>query len=184
MDVLETQLDGPLLLQPRVFGDERGFFVETARRSVLDELGIEEMVQDNHSRSARGIVRGIHFQMVERGASKLVHCARGAIFDVVVDLRVGSPAFGRWEAFGLDDDNLRVLYVPHGFGHGFCVLSEVADVLYKQSAYYDGDVEAEISFRDPDLAIQWPADVELQASARDEAAPLLREVAGRLPFRY
>ena len=182
---LETRLDGPLLLEPRVFGDERGFFMESYRRSVLAELGVgEEMVQDNHSHSARGVVRGIHFQMAEEGASKLVRCARGAIWDVAVDLRRGSPTFGEWEGFELTEHNHRMLYVPHGFGHGFCVLSEMADVLYKQSHYYDAGVEAEFSYLDPDVAIAWPEDLELQPSERDARAPHLRDIADRLPFRY
>lgn len=183
MEVLETRLDGPLLLQPRAFADERGFFLETYRREVLAGLGVEEMVQDNHSRSARGVVRGIHFQHAERGAAKLVRCARGSVLDVVVDLRRGSPTFAEWEAFSIDDDNLRVLYVPHGFGHAFCVLSDVADVIYKQSAYYDGAIEAAIAYRDPEIAIAWPEGLELRASPRDEAAPALRDVVDDLPFR-
>jgi dTDP-4-dehydrorhamnose 3,5-epimerase len=183
VDVIETRLDGPLLLQPRVFGDERGFFLETSRRSRLDELGIEEMVQENHSRSTRGVLRGMHFQLSRDGAAKLVRCARGAILDVVCDLRVGSPTFAQWEAFELTDENLRTVYVPRGFGHGFCVVSDVADVLYRQSAYYDPGLESEISFRDPELAIAWPEDLELKVSRRDAEAPLLRDVVDRLPFR-
>src|ERR1700716_1246515 len=136
MKRLETRLDGPILIEPRVFRDDRGFFCETYRREVFAELGIpEEMVQDNHSRSSYGIVRGMHFQ-VGRGAAKLVRCARGAIYDVVVDIRVGSPTFGRWEGFELTEENMRMAYCPVGFAHGFCVLSEVADVMYKQSNYY------------------------------------------------
>ena len=184
MELLETRLDGPLLLQPRVLGDERGFFAETFRRSTLADLGVlEEFVQDNHSRSERGVVRGLHFQLAERGAAKLVRTARGTIFDVVVDLRVGSPTFGEWEGFELTDETLRMLFIPHGFAHGFCVTSDVADVVYKQSAYYDAATEAELSFRDPDVAIAWP-DLELKVSARDEAAPPLRELEPRLPFRF
>jgi dTDP-4-dehydrorhamnose 3,5-epimerase len=184
VEVLETRLDGPLLLQPRTFADERGFFLETYRRELLDGLGIEEMVQDNHSRSSLGVLRGMHFQMDEHGAAKLVRCARGAILDVVCDLRVGSPTFGEWEAHVLDDENLRLLYVPTGFGHGFCVTSEVADVLYRQSAYYDPVTESEISYRDPDLAIAWPEGLELKVSERDERAPLLADVVDRLPFGW
>ena len=183
MDVVETQLEGPLLLQPRAFPDERGFFLETSRRELLDELGVEEMVQDNHSRSTRGVLRGMHFQLSEDGAAKLVRCARGSIYDVVCDLRVGSPTFGRWEAHVLDDENLRSLYIPNGFGHGFCVTSEVADVLYRQSAYYDPAIEAEISYRDPELAIDWPEGLDLVVSERDQRAPLLADVVDRLPFR-
>jgi len=185
LERLETRLDGPLLLAPRVFGDRRGFFAETYRRSWLADHGVtEDFVQDNHSRSVRGVIRGMHFQKAERGAAKLVRCGRGAILDVLVDLRRGSPTFGAWEGYELSDETMRVLYVPHGFGHGFCVLSELADVLYKQTAYYDPVTESEISFRDPDVGIDWPADLELLPSERDLRAPLLREVADELPFSY
>ena len=173
-----------LLIEPRQFGDERGFFAETYRRSALAEHGVDaDFVQDNHSRSARGVIRGMHFQMAPDGAAKLVRCGRGAILDVLVDLRRASPTFGTWEAFTLDEEGFRMLYVPHGFAHGFCVTSDVADVVYKQSAYYDAATEAELSFRDPDVAIAWP-DLELKVSARDEAAPPLRELEPRLPFRF
>jgi dTDP-4-dehydrorhamnose 3,5-epimerase len=185
MESLPTRLDGPRLLVPRVFPDERGFFFESYRRSVFSDLGIdEEMVQDNHSRSAHGIVRGMHFQ-VGRGTSKLVRCGRGAIFDVLVDIRRGSPTFGEWESFELTDENHHILYVPVGFAHGFCVLSEVADVLYKQSRYYDGELERGISYRDPQVDIEWPLPVdELIPSERDANAPLLADIADELPFRY
>lgn len=183
-EVLESRLEGPLLLAPRVIADERGFFVETYRRGELAELGVgEEFVQDNHSRSVRGVLRGMHLQ-VGRGVSKLVRCGRGAIFDVVVDLRRGSPTYGDWEAFELSDENARVLYVPIGFAHGFCVLSDVADVLYKQDGYYS-ELERGFAFDDPDVAIDWPlAREELIVSPRDTAAPRLAELAGELPFAY
>jgi dTDP-4-dehydrorhamnose 3,5-epimerase len=185
VDVLPTRLDGPLLLAPKRFGDDRGFFAETYRQSRFAELGItEDMVQDNHSRSKRGVVRGIHFQNAVTGAAKLVRCARGSIWDVVVDLRRGSPTYGQWEGFELSDENFHLAYVPHGFGHGFCVLSEVADVVYKQSAYYDAEVEAEFSYVDPDVGIAWPEGLELVPSDRDARAPLLREIADSLPFEY
>ena len=185
MESLPTRLEGPLLLQPRVFRDERGFFTETYRRSALAELGVDvDWLQDNQSRSERGVVRGMHFQRSENAAAKLVRAARGAIFDVVVDLRRGSPSYGEWEGFELTEKNLRALYVPSGFAHGFCVVSDVADVIYKQSAYYDAAVEAELSFRDPDVAIAWPEGLELRPSDRDAAAPLLRDIAGDLPFVY
>lgn len=182
---LETHLEGPLLIEPRVFGDERGFFCETYRRGVLSEFGIgEEMVQDSHSRSGRGVVRGMHFQ-IGAGAAKLVRCGRGRVFDVVVDLRLGSPTFGRWEGFELSDENMRIAYCPVGFAHGFCVLSAVADVLYKQSNYYADERERGISYRDPDVGIVWPlTDNELIVSQRDANAPLLRELVDDLPFRY
>jgi dTDP-4-dehydrorhamnose 3,5-epimerase len=173
-----------MLIEPAVFGDERGFFVETYRRSVFAELGIgEEMIQDNQSRSRRGIVRGMHFQ-VGRGAAKLVRCGRGAILDVVVDIRRGSPTFGQWEGFELSDENMRIAYCPIGFAHGFCTLSDEADVIYKQSGYYADETERGIKYDDPDVAIAWPPGLELMPSARDANAPLLREIAGELPFEY
>lgn len=181
---VETRLDGPILLEPDVIGDERGFFVETYRRSVFSELGIgEEMIQDNHSRSRRGIVRGMHFQ-IGRGAAKLVRCARGEILDVLVDIRRGSPTYGQWEAFALSEQNMRILYCPIGFAHGFCTLSDQADVIYKQSNYYAGETERGIKYDDPDVAISWPEGLELIPSERDATAPLLRDVADELPFVY
>jgi dTDP-4-dehydrorhamnose 3,5-epimerase len=184
MRTLETRLDGPILIAPRVHGDERGFFCETYRRSILAELGVrEEMVQDNHSRSRRGIVRGMHFQ-VGRGTSKLVRCARGAILDVLVDIRRGSPTFGQWEAFELSDENMHIVYCPIGFAHGFCTLSDYADVIYKQSNYFSADTDRGIKYDDPDVGIEWPAALELTPSQRDATAPLLREVADELPFVY
>ena len=184
MRLLQTRLEGPKLIEPTVLGDERGFFCETYRRGVLGDLGItEEMVQDNHSRSRRATVRGMHFQ-IGTGISKLVRCARGAILDVVVDIRRGSPTFGQWEAFELDDENMRLAYCPIGFAHGFCALSDQADVLYKQSGYYDPQVERGIKYDDPDIGIGWPAGLELMASPRDMVAPRLQNVADELPFVY
>lgn len=185
MERLPTKLDGPILIAPRVIGDDRGFFCETYRRSVFTELGVpEEMVQDNHSRSGYGIVRGMHFQIGE-GAAKLVRCARGAIYDVVVDLRSGSPTFGQWEGFELTDENMRMAYCPVGFAHGFCVLSEVTDVMYKQTHYYNDATERGIAYNDPEVAIEWPLPTaDLIPSARDASAPRLSEIADQLPFRY
>jgi dTDP-4-dehydrorhamnose 3,5-epimerase len=182
--VLETRLEGPLLLEPQAFADERGFFMETYRRSEFAEVGIaEEFVQHNHSRSSRGVVRGMHFQ-VGRGVSKLVRCARGEIVDVLVDIRRGSPAFGQWEAYALNDENKHLLYAPIGFAHGFCVTSEVADVIYQQDGYYS-ELESEFRWNDPEVGIEWPLPLEeLSVSARDEAAPLLAEIADSLPFEY
>jgi dTDP-4-dehydrorhamnose 3,5-epimerase len=179
---LHTRLPDPILLEPVVHGDHRGFFLEIYRRSVFAELGIEdEFVQDNQSRSRRGIVRGMHFQP---GMAKLVRCARGAIFDVLVDVRRGSPMFGQWEGFELNDTNNHQLYCPDGFAHGFCVLSGVADVIYGCSSYYDANTEGGFAFDDPDVAIVWPAGLELTASERDRSAPLLRDIEASLPFVY
>lgn len=185
MQRLPTRLDGPVLIAPKLFRDERGFFCETFRANVLEEFGIgEEFVQDNHSRSRRGTVRGMHFQIGD-GASKLVRCGRGAIVDVLVDIRRGSPTYAQWEAFQLSDENMHVLYAPIGFAHGFCVMSDVADVLYKQSNYYAGDVERGFRYDDPDVAIEWPlAAGERLVSERDAGAPLLREIAGGLGWEH
>lgn len=185
MQRLATRLDGPILIAPKVLGDERGFFVETYRRTLFAELGIaEEMVQDNHSRSRHGIVRGMHFQ-IGQGAAKLVRAGRGAIYDVLVDVRAGSATFGQWEGFELTEENMHILYCPIGFAHGFCVLSEVADVMYKQSNYYADGTERGIAYNDPEVAIEWPLPTaELVPSQRDASAPRLSEIASELPFRY
>jgi dTDP-4-dehydrorhamnose 3,5-epimerase len=184
MRTLATRLDGPLLIEPSVIEDERGFFCETYRRGEFNALGVtEEMLQDNHSRSRRGVVRGMHFQ-VGHGVAKLIRCGRGAILDVLVDIRRGSPTFGQWEAFELSDQNMRIVYCPIGFAHGFCTLSDQADVLYKQSNYYAAELERGIKYDDPDVGISWPEDLELFPSPRDAAAPRLREIADELPFVY
>lgn len=182
-DVQPTRLAGPMLLQPTVFGDERGFFVETYRASAMEELGITApMIQGNHSRSRRGVMRGMHFT-VGSGAGKLVRCARGAIYDVLVDLRRDSPTYGEWEGFVLDEEQLRILYAPAGFGHGFCVTSDVADVVYQLDAYYDPTTERELRHDDPAIGIRWPIPAdELIVSQRDLHAPLLAEIAADLPF--
>jgi dTDP-4-dehydrorhamnose 3,5-epimerase len=154
--------------------------LETYRRSALTEMGIaDDFVQDNHSRSRRGVARGMHYQP---GQAKLVRCARGSIFDVLVDIRSGSSTFGQWEGFELSDINHRALYCPDGFAHGFCVLSEIADVVYKTSDYYDPEAEGGFAYDDPAVGIEWPAGVELSVSARDASAPRLADLAGRLPF--
>jgi dTDP-4-dehydrorhamnose 3,5-epimerase len=182
MQRLETRLAGLVLLEPRVFADERGFFVETYRAELWAEHGVPTgFVQDNHSRSRRGTLRGIHFQ-THPGQGKLVRCARGAVLDVVVDLRRGSPTFGEWESVVLDDERHRQLWIPVGFGHGFCVVSEIADFTYKCTSVYDPASEAGIRFDDPDVGIEWP-EIELLYSERDRTAPSLAEIAGELPFR-
>jgi dTDP-4-dehydrorhamnose 3,5-epimerase len=181
MQRLPTRLEGPVLLAPAKHGDERGFFIETYRAESWAAEGVPtEFVQDNHSRSRRGTIRGIHFQ-THPGQGKLVRVARGAVYDVVVDLRRGSPTFGEWEGFELDDENAHQLFVPVGFGHGFCVTSEIADFVYKVTNYYDAETEAGFRFDDPEVGIAWP-DVELLYSERDRTAPKLSEIAASLPF--
>ncbi len=179
---LDTRLDGLVLLEPDVHGDARGFFLESYRTNVWAEHGVDVgFVQDNHSRSGRGVLRGMHFSIGD-GQAKLVRCARGRILDVVVDLRRASPTYGEWESFELDDENAHQLYIPVGFAHGFCVLSELADVTYKCSTYYHPDVERGFRYDDPEVAIDWPQDIALLVSERDKAAPTLREIADELAF--
>ncbi len=178
---LETRLEGVVLLEPAVHGDERGFMVETYRRDAWAEQGVDvEFVQHNHSRSAKGTLRGLHFQ-TDPGQAKLVRCARGAILDVAVDLRRGSPTFGQWEGHVLDDERHRQLFVPIGFGHGFAVLSDVADVAYLLSSLYDPETESGIAWDDPDVGVEWGVEDPL-LSERDKEAPRLSEVAAELPF--
>jgi len=181
---LETEIDGLVLVEPEAHGDARGFLVETFRADVWRELGIEfdEFVQDNQSRSARGALRGLHFQ-TDPGQAKLVRCARGAIFDVAVDVRRESETFGRWEGHELSDANHRQLFVPVGFAHGFLVTSDEADVVYKLDSYYSPGSEAGIRWDDPEIGIEWPLDgSEPQLSERDRTAPTLAEISSSLPW--
>jgi len=171
---------GLKLLRPRVFPDDRGFFVETFRKDLLARAGLDvEFVQDNHSRSARHTVRGLHFQRPSArspGQAKLVRAAAGRILDVVVDMRRDQPTFGRWHAQVLDDETHAQLFVPIGFAHGFCVLSDHADVVYKVSAVYDAATEAGFAFDDPDVGVDWPINREVAVlSKRDIAAGRFRD---------
>jgi dTDP-4-dehydrorhamnose 3,5-epimerase len=181
MDVVELPLEGLKLIRPKVFRDPRGFFLESFREDVLAAAGVRtDFVQDNHSRSVKNTVRGLHFQRAgERspGQAKLVRVATGRIFDVAVDLRHGSPTFGKWHGEILDDEGHAQLFVPIGFAHGFCVLSDVADVLYKVTSVYDPATETGFAFDDPEVKVAWPV-TRSQAllSARDIAAKPLREI--------
>ncbi|MFT3864540.1 MAG: dTDP-4-dehydrorhamnose 3,5-epimerase [Solirubrobacterales bacterium] len=177
----ETKLDGLVLVEPQVHGDERGFFVETFSKDAWAELGVDaEFVQHNHSRSAQGTLRGLHFQ-TSPGQAKLLRCARGAILDVAVDLRKDSPTYGRWEGHVLDDERHHQLFVPIGFAHGFVVLSEVADVAYLVSSVYDPATEAGIAWDDPEVGVDWQV-AEPLLSERDKTAPRLAEIADSLPW--
>jgi len=178
---LATELAGLVLLEPRVHADDRGFFAETFRADAWAEQGVDvDFVQDNQSRSRRGTLRGMHFQLAP-GQAKLVRCARGQILDVVVDLRRASPTFGGWESHHLDDAAMRQLFVPVGFAHGFCVVSDWADVTYKCSSYYDGATERGLAYDDPGLGIEWPSGIELTVSERDSSAPRLADIASECP---
>lgn len=177
----ETKLDGVVLVEPQVHGDERGFMVETYARGEWGELGVDvDFVQHNHSRSKKGTLRGIHFQ-TSPGQAKLVRAARGSVLDVAVDLRKDSPTYGQWEAHVLDDEKHHQLFVPVGFGHGFAVLSDVADVCYQVSSLYDPATEAGIAWDDPDVGVDWQVDEPL-LSQRDKDAPRLSEIGASLPW--
>lgn len=180
MQVRETALAGALVIEPRVFHDPRGFFLETYHAGRYAAAGIEgPFVQDNHSRSQRGTLRGLHFQW-RRPQGKLVRVIEGAIFDVAVDIREGSPTFGRWVGLTLSAENFLQFYVPPGFAHGFCVTSDVAQVEYKCTDLYDPEGEGGIAWNDPDLAITWPVEVPI-LSGRDERHPTLAQKYGRGP---
>jgi len=177
VEIQETDLPGLLLLEPKVHRDSRGFFLETARRSWLEEAGIgPDLVQDNHSRSGKGTLRGLHFQ-TGAGQGKLVRCARGSVWDVAVDLRRSSATFGQWRGFTLDDEHHRQLWIPVGFAHGFCVTSDVADVVYRCSGYYDSAAERGIAWNSPELDIRWPVESPL-LSDRDLRLPTLSAYEG------
>jgi dTDP-4-dehydrorhamnose 3,5-epimerase len=181
MNIIATGLPGVLVFEPKVYGDQRGFFVETYRDRILTEAGVDKpFVQDNHSRSCRGVLRGLHYQLVQP-QGKLVRVARGKVFDVAVDVRKGSPHFGQWYGTVLDDESLRMMYVPPGFAHGFAVLSETADFIYKCTDYYHPQSEQGILWDDPDIGIEWPiGDVSLSDKDRKNP-PLARQDRDKLP---
>lgn len=176
MNVLKTAIEGVLIFEPKLFGDARGFFMESFNQKIFDDAvgGHTAFVQDNHSRSAKGVLRGLHFQRAPHAQGKLVRCAAGAVFDVAVDIRRDSPTFGQWVGVELNAENQRQLWIPAGLAHGFLVLSESADFLYKTTDYYAPQAEGAVRWDDPDLAIAWP-DVGMAPllSGKDAAAPLL-----------
>jgi dTDP-4-dehydrorhamnose 3,5-epimerase len=181
LNVVPTTLDGLVLLEPRVFADARGYFLETWNAARYRALGVgPDFVQDNLSSSTRGVVRGLHLQH-PRGQGKLISVFRGEVFDVAVDVRVGSPTFGRWEGVILSAENRRQFFVPPGFAHGYAVTSDDALVAYKCTTPYDPSVELSVRWDDPALAIRWPEGAHL-LSPRDAAAPRLAEIEpARLP---
>lgn len=179
LKTIPTRLGGPILIEPRTRRDDRGFFLETFRVDSYRSIGVElDFVQDNHSRSIRGTVRALHFQV--DGQPKLVRVARGAVFDVVVDVRRSSATFGNWESFDLDDELNRQLFIPAGFAHGFCAVSDEADLVYKVGTYYDPGAERGIAWDDPDIGITWPVDAPI-VSERDRQNPSFARIANDLP---
>lgn len=177
MKIEKTVIDGVLVLEPKVFGDARGFFTESYNRRLFEAAVGQsvDFVQDNHSRSARGVLRGLHFQRAPHAQGKLVRVVSGAVFDVAVDIRPGSASHGRWVGAELSADNHRQMWIPPGLAHGFLVLSDSADFLYKTTDYYAPEAEAALRWDDPDIGIAWPdAGVAPILSAKDRAAPGLR----------
>ena len=172
---ISTSLPGVVILEPRVFGDERGFFLESYNEKTFAAVGIaERFVQDNHSSSRRNVLRGLHYQ-IKQPQGKLVRVVEGEILDVAVDVRRSSPKFGRWEAVRLSSENKRMLWIPVGFAHGFRVISEKAQVLYKATDYYAPQHERTLAWNDPDLKIQWELDEEPIVSAKDQRGVSLRD---------
>jgi dTDP-4-dehydrorhamnose 3,5-epimerase len=167
-----------MLIEPKVFGDDRGFFLESFNQQAFNEAtGTDhQFVQDNHSRSRKRVLRGLHYQLPPHAQGKLVRVVRGAVFDVAVDIRKGSPTFGQWVGAGLTEDNHRQLWVPPGFAHGFVVLSDSADFLYKATSFYAPQADRGIAWNDPAIGVQWPQlDVELSLSDKDLRQPLLAD---------
>ncbi len=177
MNVIETALPGVLIIEPKVFGDHRGLFLETFQSERYCEAGITlPFVQDNHSRSQHGVLRGLHFQR-SRPQGKLVHVSRGTVYDVAVDIDPQSPTYGKFVDVELSDDNHRQLWIPPGYAHGFCVLSEVADIHYKCTDFYFPADEGGLLWSDPDVSIPWPVE-NPQLSTKDQNNPTLRELLG------
>lgn len=176
MKIIETEIPDVVVIEPRVFEDERGFFCESYNERVLQEKAniVERFVQDNHSRSAKNVLRGLHYQ-IKQSQGKLVRVVAGEIFDVAVDLRTSSKYFGQWIGVNLNAKNKQQLWIPAGFAHGFVVVSEYAEVLYKTTDYYAPEYERSLLWSDPDLAIAWPLEVEPTVSAKDRAGKLLKE---------
>ena len=184
MRCIPSDIPDVLIVEPDVHRDGRGFFVETYHAEKYHVSGIAPVfVQDNHTRSLARTIRGLHMQR-RRPQAKLIRVLAGEIFDVAVDIRRGSPSFGRSVGVVLSADNFKQCYIPTGFAHGFCVLSEEADVVYKCSSYYDAATEGQLAYDDPDVGIEWPAEVEPIVSERDRTAPRLAEIADGLPFTW
>lgn len=176
MNVIPTAIPEVLILEPKVFGDERGFFYESYNQRVFQATtGLDvHFVQDNHSRSVKGVLRGLHYQLWQP-QGKLVRCTLGEVYDVAVDLRKESPSFGKWVGESLSAENKRMMWIPEGFAHGFLVLSEFAEFLYKTTEYYSAENERAILWNDPDLGIAWPVLGEPLLSAKDRGAPRMRD---------
>ncbi|WP_323800449.1 dTDP-4-dehydrorhamnose 3,5-epimerase [Parasphingorhabdus sp.] len=173
MQLVDTSISDIKIIEPKVFGDDRGFFYESWNEATFAELGLDlEFVQDNHSRSSKGVVRGLHYQ-IQKPQGKLVRVVAGSVYDVVIDLRKSSPTFGKWEGFTLSEENKRLLWVPPGFGHGFLSLEDRTELLYRCTEFYAPEHERSLLWNDAELGIDWPLDREPTLSAKDaEGMPL------------
>ncbi len=182
MQVTGNKIEGLLLIEPRVFGDDRGFFYESFNQRGFSEItGLDvTFVQDNHSRSMRGVLRGLHYQMPPAAQGKLVRCTSGEVFDVAVDIRRNSPTYGQWSGFCLSAENRRQLWIPVGFAHGFLVLSEFAEFLYKTTDYYSPADERCIFWNDPDIGVDWPLDTPPILSGKDQLGVFF--ASAEIPF--
>jgi dTDP-4-dehydrorhamnose 3,5-epimerase len=180
---IKTEIPGLVILEPRVFADDRGYFMESYQKKKFKDHGIDiDFTQDNISFSVKGTLRGLHYQLPPHCQTKLVRVTQGAVFDVAVDIRRGSPTFGRWFGVELSESNKRALYIPDGFAHGFCVLSETAQFTYKCSNYYAPQLDRGIIWNDPIIAIQWPLAQPPIVSAKDQKLPLLSEAENTFTF--
>ncbi|MDD4623267.1 MAG: dTDP-4-dehydrorhamnose 3,5-epimerase [Kiritimatiellae bacterium] len=176
----KTEIEGVVTCEPEVLRDARGFFVETFHAAKYAEGGIDcAFVQDNRSRSQKGVLRGLHYQL-RKPQAKLVFCLKGEIFDVAVDIRRGSPTFGKWSGAFLSEENHRQLFIPAGFAHGFCVLSDMAEIFYKCSAFYDKSDDRGLRWNDPDIGIDWPGGTAPMLSEKDKVQPLLKDLSAEM----
>ncbi len=180
MNIIKTEIQDVLIFEPKVFGDERGFFMESFNQKVFEEaVGRKvEFVQDNHSKSSKGVLRGLHYQLEPYAQGKLVRCVVGEVFDVAVDIRKSSPTFGKWVGVNLSAENKRQLWIPEGFAHGFLVLSETAEFLYKTTNYYHPEAEGSLLWNDDDININWPSSFDIILSKKDENAPRFNRIIG------
>lgn len=183
MEFIRTDISDVILLKPKVFGDDRGFFMESYKKSLFIENGItEEFIQDNHSKSTKGVLRGLHYQLNPKPQGKLVRCVKGSVFDVAVDIRRGSPTFGKWVGYELSASNQQMLWIPAGFAHGFMTLEDDTEFLYKTTGEYAPECDRGIRYNDSTIGIKWPDIGELLLSEKDKAQPLL--VNADINFNY
>ena len=173
----KTKIKDVILVEPKVFGDSRGFFMESYKKSDFKNAGIlEDFNQDNHSKSTKGVLRGLHYQLPPKPQAKLVRCTKGKIFDVAIDIRSDSKTFGQWVGYELSEENKRILYIPRGFAHGFAVLSDEAELLYKTSEEFCPELDRGIKWNDPDINIDWNIDFEPLVSEKDSIQPFLKDL--------